>query len=65
MVSMWKLKAPPRVVVFGWLVLMKRILTVDKNPHSGQSKAERNICCQWMPYVFKRRGNSGSSAFEL
>lgn len=28
-ISMWKLKAPSRVIVFGWLVLRKRILTMD------------------------------------
>ena len=27
--SIWKLKAPPRVVIFGWLALRRRILTMD------------------------------------
>ena len=29
MASIWKIKAPPRAIVFGWLVLRKRILTMD------------------------------------
>ena len=27
--SIWKLKAPPRVLVFGWLALRRRIPTMD------------------------------------
>ena len=27
--GIWKLKAPPRVLVFGWLALRKRIPTID------------------------------------
>ena len=25
----WKIKAPPRVVIFGWMAIRKRILTLD------------------------------------
>ena len=36
MVCIWKLKAPSRVVVFGWLVLRKRILTMDNLRRRGK-----------------------------
>ena len=34
--SIWKLKAPPRVVIFGWLALRKRILTMDDLKRRGR-----------------------------
>lgn len=34
--SIWKLKAPPRVVICGWLALKKRILTVDSLRRRGR-----------------------------
>lgn len=27
--NIWKIKAPPRVVIFGWIAIWKRILTFD------------------------------------
>jgi len=34
--SLWKLKAPPRVVIFRWLALRKRILTMDNLRRRGR-----------------------------
>ena len=28
--SIWKLKAPPRVIIFGWMGIKKSIITMDK-----------------------------------
>ena len=33
--SLWKLKAPPRVLVFGWLALRNRILTMNNLRRGG------------------------------
>ena len=34
--SIWKLKVPPRVVIFGWLAIRKRILTQDNLRKRGR-----------------------------
>lgn len=34
--SIWKYKAPPRVVIFGWLVFQKGILTMDNLRRRGK-----------------------------
>lgn len=34
--SVWRLKAPPRVVIFGWLAIQKKILTMDKLRRRGK-----------------------------
>ena len=34
--NIWKLKALPRVVVFGWLALQKKILTMDNLRKRGK-----------------------------
>eukprot|EP00268_Persea_americana_P010393 TRINITY_DN14229_c0_g1_i1.p2 TRINITY_DN14229_c0_g1~~TRINITY_DN14229_c0_g1_i1.p2 ORF type:complete len:103 (-),score=10.74 TRINITY_DN14229_c0_g1_i1:200-508(-) len=35
--SIWKLKAPPRVLVFGWLALRNRIPTMDLLSRRGMT----------------------------
>ena len=35
MAKIWKLKIPPRVMVFGWLTLRNRILTMDNLRRRG------------------------------
>ena len=32
----WKIKAPPRVVIFGWLAIQKKILTMDNLRRKGK-----------------------------
>ena len=45
MSSIWKLKAPPRVVIFGWMALLKRILTMDNLRRKGVTVVnECQIC---------------------
>ena len=34
--NIWKINAPPRVVIFGWLALQKRILTMDNLRRRGR-----------------------------
>ena len=34
--NLWKIKAPPRVVIFGWLAIWKRILTLDNLRRRGR-----------------------------
>lgn len=42
-----KIKAPPRVVVFGWLALLSKILTMDKLKQRRMIMV--NVCpmCLW------------------
>ena len=45
MCSIWELKAPPRVLVFGSLALRNRIT------YYGFLKEERDDYCEWLAYV--------------
>eukprot|EP00268_Persea_americana_P021333 TRINITY_DN21279_c2_g1_i5.p1 TRINITY_DN21279_c2_g1~~TRINITY_DN21279_c2_g1_i5.p1 ORF type:complete len:123 (-),score=17.22 TRINITY_DN21279_c2_g1_i5:262-630(-) len=35
--SLWRFKAPPRVVAFGWIALRRRILTLDNLRKRGKT----------------------------
>ena len=48
--NVWKFKAPPRVVIFGWMAIRKRILTLDNLRRRGRIVV--NGCPR--PHVFKR-----------
>ena len=45
MQSIWKLKAPPRVVIFDWLVLRKRIPSMDNLRRRGMTIANGCPMC--------------------
>ena len=54
--SIWKLKDPPRVLVFGWLAPRKMIPTIVE---------ERDDDSEWLPYVLEGRRIRGPSLAKL
>ena len=56
MYSIWKLKDPPRVLVFGWLAPRKMIPTIVE---------ERDDNSEWLPYVLEGRRIRGPSLAKL
>lgn len=43
----WKLKAPPRFKVFGWLMLINKILTIDNLVTRGWCMVNRCVMCKF------------------
>ena len=43
--KIWKIKAPPRVEIFGWLVLWNRILTMDNLRRRGRIEVNGCLMC--------------------
>lgn len=44
--NIWKIKASPRIIVFGWLVCKNRILTLDNLTRRGWQIVNRCILCK-------------------
>lgn len=42
----WKIKEPPRIIVFGWLVCKNRILTINNLARRGWQIVNRCILCK-------------------
>ena len=55
--GIWKMKAPPRVLVFGWLALK------EKDPYYGSFEEERDEDSVWMPNVLEGRRIPGPSLY--
>lgn len=49
-VSLWKIKAPPRVVIFGWLALWKSIITMDNLRRRGSGSPSPAQRKQWITF---------------
>lgn len=59
----WKLKAPPRMIIFGWLAIRNRILTLDNLKKRGCIIITRCTLCKMaaesVQHLFLRCENTG------